>query len=120
MRIFHTKVILYFCQSQNVIREKLPKTFSNEKGERKMLMKLTPVHTTSFFHVVTFVMNIKWQIPNKTNVLNLNYFLNFLIAHFLILSQILAHFLNFLILLAHFLILSHLLAHFHTNIVFSS
>jgi len=36
------KVLSYFCQSQNVTREKLREALSYKKGTRKMLMKLTP------------------------------------------------------------------------------
>jgi len=44
-RVFHTKVLFLpksFCQSQNVAREKLRQALSYKKGERKILMKLTP------------------------------------------------------------------------------
>jgi len=37
------KVLSYFCQSQNITREKLRKALLNKKGTSKMLMKLTPV-----------------------------------------------------------------------------
>jgi hypothetical protein len=39
--IFCIKVLSYFCQSQNVTREKLCKALSYKKRGRKMLMKLT-------------------------------------------------------------------------------
>jgi len=35
-------VLLYFRQSQNITREKLPKRLLYEKGAHKTLMKLTP------------------------------------------------------------------------------
>jgi len=42
VRVFCTKVLSYFCQSQKVTREKLDEALSNEKCARKMLVKLTP------------------------------------------------------------------------------
>jgi len=41
-RIFCTKVLSYFHQSQTVTREKLPKRLSYKKGTCKILMKFTP------------------------------------------------------------------------------
>ncbi len=40
--VSHTKVLLYFCQIQNLAREKLRKALSYQKCVRKMLLKLTP------------------------------------------------------------------------------
>jgi len=42
INVFGTKVLSYFCQSQNVTREKLPKRHSYKKFAQKMLMKSTP------------------------------------------------------------------------------
>ncbi len=41
VQIFCMKVLLYFCQSQILMKEKVPKRLSYKKGERKTLMKLT-------------------------------------------------------------------------------
>jgi len=41
-RFFHTKVLLYFHQSQNITREKLSKALWYKQHARKLLMKLTP------------------------------------------------------------------------------
>jgi len=41
-RVFCTKVLSYFCQSQNITREKLLEALSYKKCVHKMLMKLTP------------------------------------------------------------------------------
>ncbi len=41
-RIFRTKMLKYFCQSQNVTREKLHKALWYDQRVGKILMKLTP------------------------------------------------------------------------------
>jgi len=48
------KVLLYFRQSQNITREKLPKRLSYEKGVRKTLMKLTPAVFKQYSGTPTF------------------------------------------------------------------
>jgi len=48
--IFCTKVLSYFCQSQNVTRKKLPKRLLYEKRAHKMLMKLTLVSISTMFY----------------------------------------------------------------------
>jgi len=46
--VFCTKVLSYFCQSQNVTREKLPKALLYKKKLAcKMLMKLTPTFSNN-------------------------------------------------------------------------
>jgi len=43
---FQTKVLSYFCQSQNITREKLRKALLNKQHPRKMLVKLGPAKMT--------------------------------------------------------------------------
>jgi hypothetical protein len=58
--VFCTKVLSYFCQSQNVPREKLPKALLYKKVALKMLMKLTPSYV---FDCVNKKSQTGWGFP---------------------------------------------------------
>jgi len=77
---FCPKVLLYFCQSQNVTREKLRKALSYLQCAHKMLVKLTPHHKIEskkqiklfqLGYAIRSIKSWKWRSKNYWKICNI-------------------------------------------------